>query len=304
VNTLEIERKSLGIARIFNVIMGIMGVTFAILSQSNAIMVDGLYSSVNFISSLIAARISLKLTLDADEKMPFGYDYYETLYITFRSLVLLGIMSISFFISVSKIVTYLTGGSVTELKMGVIMIYTGFNIILCFGLAAIHKKNHIKTNKRSEILKAEKTAATIDGVISLGVGVALIGITLAKGTILDFIIPIADSIVVIILVLFIVKEPLKLFLTSIGELLGRSIGEKRKVKVLAYLKLIINFEKYELIDLIIIKSGRNNRAVILLKPLNFIDVEEMDELRGKIHKKLIKMDSIRSEILFTGKKWY
>lgn len=40
-NTLEIERKSLGTARIFNVIMGIMGVAFAILSQSNAIMVDG-----------------------------------------------------------------------------------------------------------------------------------------------------------------------------------------------------------------------------------------------------------------------
>lgn len=253
---------------------------------------------------MIAAKISLKLTLGADEKMPFGYDYYETLYITFRSLVLLGIMSMSFSTAVSKIVTYLTGGNVTELKIGVIMIYTALNIILCFGLAAIHKKNYIKTNKRSEILKAEKTGATIDGMISLGVGAALIVVTLSKGTILDLIMPIADSIIVIILVLSIVKEPLKLFSISIGELLGRSIGGKRKVKVLAYLKLIINFEKYELMDLIIIKSGRNNRAVILLKPLNFIDVKEMDELRGKIHKKLIKMDSIKSEILFTGKKWY
>ena len=200
-NTLEIERKSLGIARIFNVIMGIMGVAFAVLSQSNAIMVDGLYSLVNFISSLIAAKVSLKITLDADEKMPFGYDYYETLYITFRSLVLLGVMIISFFTLISKIITYLTGGNVIAIKPGFIMIYTIINIILCFGLAAIHKKNYLKTKQQSEILKAEQSAATVDGMISLGAGVALIGLTFMKGTFLDALVPIADSIVVIILVL-------------------------------------------------------------------------------------------------------
>jgi len=161
-NVLKIEKSSLKQGRILNIIIGIMGITFAILSNSSALMVDGLYSMVNFASSIIAAGVSAKIAMDADEKMPLGYDSYESLYITFRSLVLLGIMLFSCMAALSKIFTYIMDGSVPGIKPGFILIYTVINVILCFSLAKIHKTNYKKTGNKSENLKTEHSAAIMN----------------------------------------------------------------------------------------------------------------------------------------------
>lgn len=301
---LKIEESSFKQGRRLNIIMGVMGVTFAILSNSSALMVDGLYSVVNFASSLIAAKVSLNLSKSADEEMPFGYDYYETLYISFRSLVLLGIISFSLLGGVGKIITYLTGGPVAEIKPGVILIYTIINVSLCFILSRIHRKNYIKTNGSSELLKAEESAAMVDCMISPGAGVALVGVIFMRGTFLEVLIPIADSIVVIVLSLLMIKEPIKLFKGSLEELLGRSIGRKFEEEAMAHLKLAVNLERYHLIDLKIIRVGRHHHVYTLLKPLNPIGVEEMDDIRERVLKAFQRMALVRSHVIFTGSKYY
>lgn len=301
---LRIEENSFKQGRRLNIIMGIMGVTFAILSNSSALMVDGLYSVVNFVSSLIAAGVSLKLSKNADEEMPFGYDYYETLYISFRSLVLLGIISFSLLGGVAKIITYLTGGPVAEIKPGVILIYTVINVSLCFILSRIHRKNYLKTNGRSELLKAEESAAMVDCMISLGAGIALVGVIFIRGTFLEGIIPIADSIVVIVLSLLLIKEPVKLFKGSLEELLGKSIGRRFEEEAMAHLKLAVNLKRYHLIDLKIIRVGRHHHVYTLLKPLDPVGAEEMDEVREKVFKAFQRLALVRSHVIFTGGKYY
>lgn len=300
---LKIEENSFKQGRRLNIIMGIMGVTFAILSNSSALMVDGLYSVVNFASSLIAANVSLKLSKSADEDMPFGYDYYETLYISFRSLVLLGIILFSLLGGISKIITYLSGGPVAEVKPGIILIYTIINVGLCYTLARIHRKNYVKTNNESELLKAEESAAMVDCMISLGAGVALVGVVFLKGTPLEVLTPIADSIVVIILSLLMIKEPVKLFKGSLEELLGKSIGRRFEEKAMAHLKISVNLERFNLIDLKIIRVGRHHHVYTLLTPLGSITVEEMDEVRDNVLKNFQKIALVRSHVIFTGKKY-
>ena len=303
-NILKIEKTSLKQGRILNIIMGIMGVTFAVLSNSSALMVNGLYSMVNFASSIIAAGVSAKIAMDADEKMPLGYDSYESLYITFRSLVLIGIMLFSCMGALSKIFTYIMDGYSAGIKPGFILIYTVINVTLCFSLAKIHKTNYKKTGGKSEILKTEHSAAIVDGMISLGAGGAIVGMTLLKGTPLEFLIPISDSLVVLILISIIIKEPLLLFRNSLKELLGKSIGDKIEKEIRVLLGLAVNLEKYEIIDLKILKVGRHYHTVTLLKPLEVVTVEEMDIVRSKIYKNLLKIAPVRSKVLFTQKRWY
>ena len=43
-----------------------LGVGAAMLSNSDALMVDGLYSTVNFVSAIIAGRIALSVVKGAD----------------------------------------------------------------------------------------------------------------------------------------------------------------------------------------------------------------------------------------------
>ncbi|UUV18153.1 hypothetical protein NRK67_12760 [Fusobacteria bacterium ZRK30] len=42
----------------------------------------------------------------------------------------------------------------------------------------------------------------------------------------------------------------------------------------------------------------------LLKPLEVVTVEEMDIIKSKIHRNLLKIAPVRTEVIFTQKRWY
>ena len=56
VNIQLIEKRSLGPARWANLFMGAAGITAALASNANALMLDGLFSGVNFVAAVVAAR--------------------------------------------------------------------------------------------------------------------------------------------------------------------------------------------------------------------------------------------------------
>jgi divalent metal cation (Fe/Co/Zn/Cd) transporter len=60
---LHYERRSLATGMWANLLMGAAGITAAQLSNSDALMVDGLYSGVNFCSAIIAGRVATSLHL-------------------------------------------------------------------------------------------------------------------------------------------------------------------------------------------------------------------------------------------------
>ncbi len=76
-----VERQSLQVGMGANLFMAVAGVVAAYASRSDALLVDGLYSGVNFVSAIIAARISASILRPADRMYPFGYDAYEALYV-------------------------------------------------------------------------------------------------------------------------------------------------------------------------------------------------------------------------------
>ena len=68
-----IERRSLEIGKWGNLVMAVAGVAAAFLSNSDALLVDGLYSGVNFVSAIVAAQISLVIVKPADRRYPFDH---------------------------------------------------------------------------------------------------------------------------------------------------------------------------------------------------------------------------------------
>lgn len=90
-NASLIESRSLHIGMWGNLVMAIAGVVTAYLSRSDAILIDGLFSGVNFVSAIIAARVGAIVLMPSDRDHPWGYESYEALYVMFRSLVLVGV---------------------------------------------------------------------------------------------------------------------------------------------------------------------------------------------------------------------
>ena len=89
----QIERRSLHIGVCASAFMAVAGVCVHVLSGSNALLLDGLYSAVMVGSGLVASRISRNVVRPPDRAYPYGYDGQEALYVLFRSLVLIGVLS-------------------------------------------------------------------------------------------------------------------------------------------------------------------------------------------------------------------
>ena len=183
-----IEQRSLALAKWGNLFMCVAGVVAALASRSDALLVDGLYSGVNFLAAIVAAFVGRSILRAPDRQRPFGYEADEAIYVTFRSLTLLGIITFAAINAVIKITTYATGGAIPDLIFGPIQVYMVAMVATCAFLAFWHYRSWAKTGRQSDILKTESRAAIIDGVISAGAGSALLAVTFLTGTALEILI--------------------------------------------------------------------------------------------------------------------
>lgn len=298
-----IEARSLQVAMVGNVIMGIAGVSASYLSNSDALMIDGLYSMVNFASAIVAIKVARQVTQEPNPDFPYGYYANEALYVLFRSLVLLGILLFACFGALNKIMHYLNGGEVAEIKLGAIVIYSLLMVGICFGLAAVHHRNWLKTDKQSSILETERSAAIVDGFMSAGAGGALIGVTLLQGTFFDGIIPIADSILVLILCSTMLATPASLLRKSMHEIAGKASDSILVEQTENAIKLALENEAFEVIDFHMTKLGRSHFCMVHIYPNGAVNAQQLDAVRATVASVCdTHAGTNLSEVVFTAKK--
>ena len=274
----QIERRSLEIGKWGNLFMVVAGVAAAHFSKSDALLVDGLYSGVNFASAIVAARISVSVARPASRRYPFGYDALEALYVTFRSLVLLGIMVFAVTTAISKIVSYAAGGEMPELVFGPILIYSAVMVVTCVALAVWHRHNWKRSGQQSEILMTENRASVVDAVISGGVGGGFVAALLLRGTTLELLVPISDSIIVLVMCAVIVRQPAAMFFGALREVAGAAAAPEVVEAVKKDLEELLADRPYQLLDVIVTKLGRGHFVVSFVKPDEPIDGETADQL--------------------------
>ena len=285
--------------------MALAGIAAAYASHSDAILVDGLYSGVNFVSAIIAAQVSQSLLKPADRRYPFGYDAYEALYVKYRTLVLMGIMAFAAIGAISKIVRYLTGGEVPELVFGPILIYMIAMITTCFSLAAWHHYNWKKTGGHSGLLRTESKASVVDGVISAGAGGGLLAALFLRGTALEPIVPISDSIIVLIMCTLIAAEPVRMFLHSLREVAGGGAEPEVVDKVLAKTRDLLHDRPLEVLEVAVTQMGRTHFVVPYIKPKQGITAAQVDTLRSELETVYSELlGHSKTEILITAENPY
>ena len=109
----RIEQHSLRFGIGANAVMTVAGFSAHLLTGSRALLLDGLYSAVLVVSSLIASRISRNVVRPSDRAWPYGYEGQEALYVLFRSLVLLGVIGFGIGSSSSSLIDWWRGGPAT-----------------------------------------------------------------------------------------------------------------------------------------------------------------------------------------------
>lgn len=125
--------RQIGVAA--SLLMAAMGISVYALSGSEALLLDGLLSGVMAASSFIAARFGSNVVRPADRAYPYGYDGQEALYVLFRSLVLIGILSFAVITAGTTIVNHLLAGqAVAAVQLRPVATYAGLMVVLCLAL--------------------------------------------------------------------------------------------------------------------------------------------------------------------------
>ena len=85
------ERGALILSVVMSLVVGAAAVTAASLTQSKAILLDGLFNLIYFLVALVTVRISVLAAQPDDRKFPFGYGYFESLVNAGKGLLILGV---------------------------------------------------------------------------------------------------------------------------------------------------------------------------------------------------------------------
>jgi len=297
----SIERKALMVGKWANLFMAIAGLLTAWAARSDAMLVDGLYSAVNFVSAIAAAKIGARVGLPPTRARPWGHDFDEVLYVTFRSLILIGVLVFAAVVSGMKIWTFFSGGIVPELVFGPIAVYAVVIVTICLALAFNFHRAYRKTGKRSAILKTEAKAALIDGALSLGSGAALLSLPFLEDTFLGPYVPIGDAVIVLVLILAIVWQPLGTFRTTLADLAGVSAPSGTHAKVARAARDLAREKGYKVHRAAVLQAGRVHWVVVYLDPDRAIQAADVDAFRDLLAARLEDLiGTTRVEVVVTA----
>jgi divalent metal cation (Fe/Co/Zn/Cd) transporter len=284
-----VEQKALVVGAIINCMMAIAGWVAFYFSNSQAVLLDGNFSFIAFLTTLVAIRVSM-IKAKKTAMFPFGQFVYEALFSFSKGIMIIGVLLMALTVNISRVFHYLDGEPSDILNTGVILIYTFIVVILCASLAFYCNHQNKKINYSSTILKAEYSGAKVDGYMSLATGLALFGIGFVniEGS-YGFLHYIGDALLVIILVLLLGKEPFVLVRNSFVELAGGTLQnplDKKNIETILETYLSHN----DLLkDSYISKTGSSYLVIAYVntQAINELGSENMKSIKEKI---LIKLN--------------
>lgn len=292
---LLIEQRALKIGNILNLTMSISGVIVFMFSNSKAVLIDGLFSFIQFISTIVAVKISKGLSTSSIKQYPLGPYSKETLYVLFRSILIIILLLASIFSGIDTILKFfITPELVPEIHLGAIIINGIIMTILCFGLSILYKFFNKKMGNCSDVLKAESMGANLDGIISAGTAIAFV--LFKTIPILKPLLPISDAILLLLLSGFFAIQPLQLLINQINILSYKRLNHKSEKDLKA--SLIKELPYLDIHDIFISRLGKFTEVYITLGIEGNFSVDEFDLIRIKI-KEIVNKKIKNTQILIT-----
>ncbi|MCL6282268.1 cation transporter [Ruegeria sp. 2012CJ41-6] len=272
------EARAFRLSMAANLLMGAAGVITAVLSNSQAILVDGLFSLVGFVAGYFALRIRKRVDAIPDRHRPWGYAADEAIFTTFRALSLLGVVIFAILGAATRIYAYLMGKPIPEVQMGPVIIYFLGISATCLALWAFHYMAWRKGGKVSGMLRIEASSAAFDGAVTMVAGIGLIGVYYLRDSVLAPITPIGDSLIVMLLCGFAITTYWTSFTSGLAELAGATAPPSEVVKARRALRGVMADWPGEVIDFALSKLGRSYQVAIYLTPARALTGTEVDQL--------------------------
>ena len=298
---LKQEKYYLKMSAVGNILVGCVGVVVAVISASQAILLDGLFNLTYFGTSLFTIKVATLVARGDDERFPFGYSFFEPLVNGIKGTLVFGV---SIMALIGSIQALLSGGR--TIAAGMAIAYGVFASTVCWALALIMRRGIKKTH--SPLVDADAKNWLVNAAVSSCVLVAFAGIFLLRALGLDHWTPYVDPIVVLTLVAVSIGVPVRMAWHALMALLNKAPEPQITAQVteivdasLANLPVKERFVR-------VLQPGRQRIVQVhVVLPADYppVDLNTLDEIRLQTYQALKKTHAATfADILFTtDRQW-
>ena len=209
------ERKFLYLSCLGNVLVGSVAVVVSFLSESQAILLDGLFNLTYFATGLFTVRVATLVTRGDDERFPYGYAFFEPLVNGLKGVLVLGVSVMAFGGAVQAL---LDGGR--AIAAGYAIVYGVFATIVCWVVAALTHRGAKAT--QSPLVGADAENWIVNAAISSCVLLAFAGIFVFRALGWDDLVPYVDPVVVLTVVAISIGVPVRMAWNALMDLLNKA----------------------------------------------------------------------------------
>jgi len=255
------------IAILANIILAVGKIVVGVIANSAAVLAEGIHSFMDVFSSAIS-YIGIKISKKpSDKKHPYGHYKFEVFSGLLITLILLGTGAWIVYEAYQK---FLDPSSIKipVLAFGVMIFSAVVNEIMA------RLKIHFGKKENSISLLSDGVHSRIDVYVSLAI---FIGLFLTKYWIY------ADSLLALLIGIYIIKESFSLSREAVDSLLDVSAGEEIEEKI----KSIVKEKNIEISSLKTQKKGSAVTANLEIKLSSDLSVEEATKISNNLREKLI-----------------
>jgi predicted Co/Zn/Cd cation transporter (cation efflux family) len=209
------ERLGLWVSLVGSLMVGGVGVTFSLLSDSQAILLDGLFNLSYFATALFTLKVASLLKRGESEEFPMGYAFFEPLVNGVKGLLILGVSLLAL---VGAVEALFAGGR--AISAGLATVYGGFAAGACWIVALITRRQAKQSG--SPLVQADADSWIVNAAISSAVLLTFITLLLIRGTAWEPIAPYVDPLLVIVVVLISLGVPIRMAWRALMEFLNRT----------------------------------------------------------------------------------
>ncbi len=283
----KIEKKALLLGFIGNLSLALLGWGMFLYTRMDALFLDAGFSFVAAMSSLLAIFISRQASKKSNS-FSTGSHVLAPIYAFFNQLISLTIVVSVSSASIFKLFKFFSSGVGEPVKIDFMLYYSIVVSVISFLLAVMYAKAYKKTNQLSNILDAERKTVLIDGIMSIGIGIAVGVLALVDiDSNLGYFHYIADPVISLFLALFTIKEPVKLLKKNFLEIANALVLDKNiTTPILADVKKMLpNYAQLKRCH--VRKIGSLFVVDVYFKyAKNLINIGEMNNSKARLEKKL------------------
>jgi cation diffusion facilitator family transporter len=274
------EQGTLKFSIALTVFLGVLGVASGLVTGSQAIIFDGMYSFVDVVPTIVSLLVVKLIARGASHRFQFGYWHLEPLVAVLRDSIL---VVACIYAGIDAVNTLTSGGH--DVEYGRAAAWAGILCVIGFAMTLFLSRR--AKALQSPMLELDARSWLVSAVLSLALLIGFALATALAGTALQGWIPYLDAIALLGMALIMLPMPLLGLWRSMSDVLQVAPDELDH-QVHAVMDGVIKQRQFLDYSSYIAKAGRGRfvEIHILVSPESRIDTATADAIRREVSDRL------------------